>query len=388
MSSYSSDDLWTSKKFGCTEQQAKNRYFSPLEAWTIASFQNEHDLSIDKMTDDEMHLLLKKLELEQEPNMTTTALRLILGKERRKSVGQIGDAPYLNRNRKRRGRKTSDNQLSSKSLSFRNGVWVEYLDIDLLLVDQKYQRALKNNVKQQNRRNHWDWRACGALSVSHRGDDGKYYIVDGFQRYNDLLHMNAEIVLCIVFNCIDAEDEASLFVKCNLDRTNLTSLEKFWGAIVAGSKPHKAVLRAIEAVGMCVHNPTHPNDCSGYRVKNVSRWLDAYECGVLADLAEVVSDSVTHDNKNHLLSAFFVGGLMHLLKVKRNQVDVARLKAVLHRMDYEATALAAKSLNNKGKSIGLGGGGTRYFADAICSQYDKGLAKSKKLSYSSISSAE
>ena len=74
----------------------------------------------------------------------------------------------------------------------------------------------------------------GVILVSYR--DGKYNVVDGGHRVAALRQMGAKTVMCQMVYGLTYEQEASLFLDFNCNRTGLTPNEKFAGAVEAKRK--------------------------------------------------------------------------------------------------------------------------------------------------------
>ena len=356
---------WTD--LGCTAREAKNRSFTPMEAEFIRRYQREH-VAIDRMKGGHIAELAEKLCLE--PNQ----LRDDLGSERRKPVSKVGTPAYLNMNGKPRGRPSG-----KPKATIRHGIRVCWMPIEDIEVDDDYQRALKK--KQEEYTKAWDWRACGAITVSYR--DSQYWVVDGFQRLNALQTQGEKEVLCVIIECRDKADEAEVFCKCNIDRTQLSSLEKFWAGVIAGSRQHRKVLAIVEKYDFCIKHPGVQQDgCANGTMTSVAKLELAHEWGVLEQLMQVLTEACTKENKHHLLKSFYLGGLGYLLKRADQPVNIARLCKVLSnpQLSFEELTGKAKRLNNASKSMGLGGGGSKYFAEAIADIYNYRLAKADKVS--------
>ncbi|NNE62370.1 MAG: hypothetical protein HKN35_15870 [Woeseia sp.] len=354
----------TWQELGCTDKEAKNRHFSPFQALSIRRFQKERKYGIDRFKSTDIQQLSKVLGHEPE------SLRDRLGLERRRPVAMVGTVAYLNMSGKPRGAPKNGKPSNTK-----HGLRVEWLPLDLLIVDPDYQRALKGKFQQYT--TEWDWRACSALTVSSR--DGHFYVVDGLQRKSALENKGESEVLCVIVDVQNKEDEAELFCKCNVDRTQLSSLEKFWAKVEAGSRNGREILGIVQAFDFCIKRPGVQQDgCSNGTISSIAKIDEAFSQGVLSQVMKVLSDGVTKDNRSQLLSSFYIGGIAYLCRCNR-EIDIERLSSKLQTMNFDACTAKAKRLNNESKSLGLGGGGAKYFAQALADVYNYRLKKSDKV---------
>ena len=87
----------------------------------------------------------------------------------------------------------------------------------------------------------------GVILVSYR--DGKYNVVDGGHRVAALKQMGAKTVMCQMVYGLTYEQEASLFLDFNCNRTGLTPNEKFAGAVEAKRKSALDIVSCLDKYG-------------------------------------------------------------------------------------------------------------------------------------------
>lgn len=360
--------------YGCSAFEASNRIFSVEQAKFIREYQRKKKRGIDRLTGDDIKML------SQEIKWSPRRLRDDLAKERRKSRSLIGSAVYLNYKKR-----TTDSKRPKKNkLLDKNGLSVAWLSVDLIRVDPDYQRALK--IRHTSYADEWDWRACGAITVSHRESDGGYYVIDGFQRLNAASLIDALEMLCVIVECSSKSVEADLFCKINIDRSNLNQLEKFWAGYESGSVMYSEIVETCKQNGFGIKRERHPPIGEKGVIKSVGKLIECYKRGgsaALSDLIMVVSESCL-DKNSPMLQGFWLGGVSYFIKVAGKKLDYVRLINVLRNMDFDAGRAEASTWQNRAKSTGLGGGGSRFFAMAIGTLYDRRLAKSKKINYNCL----
>ena len=126
---------------------------------------------------------------------------------------------------------------------------LQYLQPDLLQVDQSYQRTLDTDASRTLVRGiaqHWNWDLCQPLVVARR-DGGTLYVIDGQHRLaaarlrGDIAQLPA-----VVVQYASAADEAASFVHLNQQRRPLTKIDLFKAALASGDSEATTLLRAVE----------------------------------------------------------------------------------------------------------------------------------------------
>jgi len=356
-----SEKSWTD--YGCTAAEASRRLFTPKEARIIRDYQRKQ-VSIDRMSSAHVQELAKLL--DREP----TGLRDLLASERRVSASNNGSVDYLNfTSQERSSGKTKNTKV--KHSKPRNGLRTEWIPVSRIETPEEYQRALKSKWKSYG--GEWSWRACGMLTVSLR--NGRYYIVDGLQRLSAIRAMGEEFAPCTIVECQSVQDEANLFCQCNIDRTQLNGIEKFWAGVESNARNYAVVRDCIEANGFWVQRTGHdqPGVVKGRVFKNVSKLLDANKAGNLDETLKFIDECWTEDNCRKILQSAVVGGVSYLLK-QHPDADFSKLKAKIRSFNedgFVALSKMAKDASSIGKSTGMGGGGQKYWAAALIAVHNK-----------------
>lgn len=126
------------------------------------------------------------------------------------------------------------------------------LNVDLLTVDESYQRPLTTFARRIE--HGFDPALVGTLVVSRRAD-GTLAVVDGQTRAAAISHLVAagEIaspgVPCLVYEGLSRADEASLFARLQKERRGISSYHRFRAAVVAGEEEAVAIQAIVRAAG-------------------------------------------------------------------------------------------------------------------------------------------
>lgn len=123
-----------------------------------------------------------------------------------------------------------------------------------LQVDDSYQRSIEGGASQKlivKIAENWDWRLCLPLIVSRRG--GSLYVIDGQHRLEAAkLRGDIRDLPVVVFDFDDPRAEADLFVQANRSRRQMSKLDDFHAAVIAGDSKAVAVSDVVTAAGLVV----------------------------------------------------------------------------------------------------------------------------------------
>lgn len=105
-----------------------------------------------------------------------------------------------------------------------------------LYLDKSYQRDRIIQRAVRRIAYHWSWIACGALSVSQREEDDKYYIYDGGHRWSAAMTLpEINELPCLVFRMPDAKSEAVGFLAANVERHSISRIHAHKAELKSGS---------------------------------------------------------------------------------------------------------------------------------------------------------
>lgn len=120
---------------------------------------------------------------------------------------------------------------------------ISELDFDY----DNYQRKT-SEIKIKNLVRNFDWKAFGFVIVNIR--DGKKYVVDGQHRIVAAARMKFKEVPCIVYEDFTVEEEAILFINCQVNRNSVKSFEKYQALYTAGDKKTHEIQEVMEKYGI------------------------------------------------------------------------------------------------------------------------------------------
>lgn len=119
-----------------------------------------------------------------------------------------------------------------------------------LHIDHSYQREDFKPARVRRIAESWSWVACNTLSVSHRQDDGRFYVIDGQNRKLAAdLRPDIATLPCMVYALPNRQAEAVAFYRLNVDRTPVSSISKYKDMLVAGYPEVVLVDEVVRSTG-------------------------------------------------------------------------------------------------------------------------------------------
>lgn len=146
---------------------------------------------------------------------------------------------------------------------------------DALNVDPAYQRTAEGASSQKligRIAEHWDWRLCAPLTVSHRKDtetgEMAYFVIDGQHRLR-AAEMRDDIpeLPCIISTFSTFEEEALAFVAINAERRAVTPLDRFHAKLAAKDPLAVKIAKLVTGAGLTV---TRANDVAQWAPKEIA----------------------------------------------------------------------------------------------------------------------
>lgn len=110
------------------------------------------------------------------------------------------------------------------------GKMIASVPVELMDIDDSYQRVVSNNVKKLMQ--DWSDDKCNFLWVSYR--DGKFYIIDGQHRWTVAKAKGIVTLPCIIFTGLTVEEEALKFADQNVNVKKLTAYDEYKAHIKNG----------------------------------------------------------------------------------------------------------------------------------------------------------
>lgn len=125
---------------------------------------------------------------------------------------------------------------------------LQWVPVSSINVDRNYQRDIKpQRVKQILAE--FSWKKFGALQLAAQ-EDGRFNVFDGQHRHAAArLHPDVSEVPAVIIRTEDGRDEAEAFLGVNVNRTAVTSIERYWAGLEAGDPDMMAVCAVLEDAG-------------------------------------------------------------------------------------------------------------------------------------------
>lgn len=229
-----------------------------------------------------------------------------------------------------------------------------------------YQRSSISQIKVDNIAARLDLISFGALTVGYR--DGIYYIVDGQNRWM-AAQRRPEIteVNCLVFDSNGVDHEARIFAAINMNRTGVTSCDRYRALVTAKDAVALELEGALRALGIEVvaRGAQGANQLSAIQLVYNMACRDMRRCEIiLSQVQEITPGSPIHGDllvALEYLERRIEGGVLNpVLKARMRKLGAHRL------MDSITVAKAASS-------------GARQIGVAVLSEVNKGLPEAKKI---------
>ncbi len=149
-----------------------------------------------------------------------------------------------------------------KNAVIMNGQLVANIPIDLLFVDESYQREIKGTRSSTILKiaHGFDYAKAGLILASFRADKGMFAVIDGHGRYEAAKISGKMTVMATIYESISVSKEAELFMNQDDNKVRVTDHAKFCAGIVAsreieGYDEYPELARIMKANG--VTNPAH-----------------------------------------------------------------------------------------------------------------------------------
>jgi len=136
----------------------------------------------------------------------------------------------------------------SEKISIGSKPQLRWLAVDSIRVDHNYQRGIKRNRVNKIMRN-FDWSLFGALLVAEK-PDGSYWVYDGQHRLEAAkLHPKIDEIPVQISKFDNVRGEAAAFLGVNVNRSAVTTVERYWAGLEAGDPDMMAVCAVLDEAG-------------------------------------------------------------------------------------------------------------------------------------------
>lgn len=238
---------------------------------------------------------------------------------------------------------------------------IEYIPIELINIDDKYQRVMETARAQRYAANYEDVIA-NPLKVAQR-PDGSYWVWDGQHTLSMFAELEYKEVPCLISQSQGKEEEARWFTKQQESRKQLSSLDKYKSGIVAKDPVYLSIRDTVKKCGWSVGSSSSHNSTSA-----VEQLREFDSDGTLESVLNICSE-VWGVNGVKCGSARIIGGLGKVFRANPD-LDENRLKSALRKV----TPAQLEATSAIGRTYVAG------TADNIVRQYNAGKGRFKKLS--------
>lgn len=126
---------------------------------------------------------------------------------------------------------------------------LDWLDKNLIDIDASYQRQL-DETRVQKILDWFTWASFGAIVVAPT-EDGRYHCTDGQHRLEAAKrHPQVTVVPAIIVPLTGVQQEAENFVALNVDRKNISALDRYWAELLAGDPEALTVDQVCQRAGV------------------------------------------------------------------------------------------------------------------------------------------
>jgi hypothetical protein len=243
---------------------------------------------------------------------------------------------------------------------------LEWLSKDLIRVDDSYQRPLKERRVLQILRD-FTWAQFGSLMLVDQGD-GSYTVYDGQHRLEAAKrHPGIDEVPVAIVVLRQAFEEAQSFLGVNVNRSSISTVEKYWAGLEAGDETMMRICAVLEEAGCEVVPPGTksgaPNRTSA--VTAIERAIRTY--GDFAVTRACMTLLASWPKDNGALNGVTIQALARLYRNNKT-MDVERLVLKLRSKDRKILIANAEALRKMG-----GGDAALALSKALVEIYNKGL---------------
>lgn len=108
---------------------------------------------------------------------------------------------------------------------------LDWIDADLIDIEDAYQREL-DEARVERILDWFSWRSFGAIVVARAED--RFHCIDGQHRLEAAKrHPKVSMVPAVIIDADGTVQEAEAFVTVNLDRRNISALDRYWAELAA-----------------------------------------------------------------------------------------------------------------------------------------------------------
>lgn len=242
-----------------------------------------------------------------------------------------------------------------------------WVPVDQIDVDENYQRALKPKRVAQILRD-FNWAHFQPVMLTQQ-ESGRFNVFDGQHRVEAARqHPHITEVPAAVVHIEHSCDEAGAFLGVNVNRTALSTVDKYWAGIEAGDASMMAICAVLDEAGCEVvpANTKSPAPKRTNAVTAVDRAIKTYgEAAVTQACGTLV---VAWPKDNSALGGILIQALARLFRNNPTTISRERMELKLRSKDRKLLMSDAETMRR------LSGGDAHLaLAKTLVEIYNKGL---------------
>ena len=247
---------------------------------------------------------------------------------------------------------------------------LQFVPVDAITVDHNYQREIKPRRVQQILKE-FHWSKFGALSLS-RHPDGSLSVYDGQHRLAAArAHPRIDKVPAVIVDIDTMKDEAAAFLSVNIDRTAVTTIERYYAGIEA-QDPDMIRVRDVLARAECEVVPAQGIGKRANRTQAITAVLRAIQrYGEKAVVQSCLTLVCAWPKDGDALAGTLITALSRLYR-NNASIDEKRLVDCLRSRGRALLTADAETLRKI-----AGGSSDTVICKAIVENYNKGLSKNQ-----------
>ncbi|NSZ06436.1 ParB N-terminal domain-containing protein [Agrobacterium tumefaciens] len=243
-------------------------------------------------------------------------------------------------------------------------MWVA---MDKIRVDRNYQREIRPGRVAQILKD-FNWAHFQPVMLAQQ-EDGTFTVFDGQHRVAAArAHPGVTEIPAAVVRVDSARDEAGAFLGVNVNRTNVSTVEKYWAGIEAGDADMMAVCSVLEEAG-CEVVQAHgvkPAATKTHAVTAVSRAIKSYgDAAVISACRAIVA---AWPNDTGALNGVVIQAVARLYRNNKATINDERMVMKLRGKNRQILSSDAEAIRRlSGSDAGLA------LSKALVEIYNKGL---------------
>lgn len=245
---------------------------------------------------------------------------------------------------------------------------LEWVDVAAIRIDENYQRKLKPSRVRQILKD-FNWAHFGPILLAEH-DDGTFTVYDGQHRVEAARrHPDIEAVPAMIVQLEQAFEEAQAFLGVNVNRTAITTVEKYWAGIEAGDPAMMAVCAVLEAAGCDVVPAATKSAAPGLTssVSAVDRAIKRYGDQAVTDACLTLREAWPKDA--HALNGSLIQALARIYRNNRRTIDRDRMVQKLISKDRKILTSDAEAMRKIS-----GGDAVAALSKTLVEIYNRGIS--------------